>query len=50
MKLASVLTPESYLEGLADLVSMGMYPSRSAAIRAAVRDLLKRELWRERVR
>ena len=40
----------AYLEGLTDLVRMGMYPNRSAAIRDAVRDLLKRELWRERVR
>ncbi|MDH5779967.1 MAG: ribbon-helix-helix domain-containing protein, partial [Candidatus Bathyarchaeota archaeon] len=30
------------------LVRAAMYPSRSAAIRAAVRDLLKRELWTRR--
>jgi len=45
MKLVSVLLPEAYLEGLDELVRSGMYPSRSAAIRVAVRDLLKRELW-----
>ncbi len=45
MKIVTVLLPEAYLEGLDELVRANMYPSRSAAIRAAVRDLLKRELW-----
>jgi len=45
MKLVTVLLPEAYLEGLDELVRQNMYPSRSATIRAAVRDLLKRELW-----
>ena len=45
MKLVTVLLPEAYLEGLDELVRLNMYPSRSAAIRAAVRDLLKKELW-----
>ena len=45
MKLVTVLLPEAYLEGLDELVRASMYPSRSAAIRASVRDLLKRELW-----
>jgi antitoxin ParD1/3/4 len=45
MKLVTVLLPEAYLEGLDELVRASMYPSRSAVIRAAVRDLLKRELW-----
>jgi len=44
MKLVSVLLSEQYLKGLHELVRSGMYPSRSAAIRAAVRDLLKMEL------
>jgi len=48
MKLVTVLLPEAYLVGLDELVRSGMYPSRSAAIRAAVRDLLKRELWVKR--
>jgi len=30
------------------LVENGLYPSRSEAIRVAVRDLINRELWRER--
>jgi len=45
MKLVTVLLPEAYLEGLDELVRANMYPSRSAAIRAAIRDLLKKELW-----
>jgi Arc/MetJ-type ribon-helix-helix transcriptional regulator len=28
-----------------ELVRRGLYPSRSAVMRAAVRDLLKKELW-----
>ena len=48
MKLVTVLLPEAYLVGLDELVRSGMYPSRSAAIRAAVRDMLKRELWAKR--
>jgi len=47
MKIVTVLLPESYLEGLHELVREGMYPSRSAAIRMAVRDMLKMELWKE---
>ena len=46
MKLVTVKLPEALIEGLDDLVRSAMYPSRSAAIRAAVRDMLKRELWR----
>jgi Arc/MetJ-type ribon-helix-helix transcriptional regulator len=45
MKLVTVLLPEAYLEGLDELVRSSMYPSRSAAIRSAVRDMLKKELW-----
>jgi len=48
MKLVTVLLPEAYLEGLDELVRASMYPSRSAAIRSAVRDMLKRELWGRR--
>ena len=47
MKLVTVLLPEAYIEGLEELVRSGMYPSRSAAIRVAVRDMLKKELWAE---
>lgn len=46
MKLVTVKLPEALIEGLDELVRSSMYPSRSAAIRAAVRDMLKQELWR----
>jgi len=45
VKLVTVLLPEAYLEGLDELVRANMYPSRSSAIRSAVRDMLKKELW-----
>jgi len=45
MKLISVKLPEVYLEGIEELVKTGFYPNRSEAIRVAIRDLLKRELW-----
>lgn len=37
--------PEAYIEELDELIRQGMYESRSSAIRLAVRDLLRRELW-----
>ncbi len=46
MKLVTVKLPEAILDGLDELVKAGMYQNRSAAIRAAVRDLLKKELWK----
>lgn len=46
MILVTVKLPKALVEGLDDLVEAGMYQSRSAAIRSAVRDLLKRELWK----
>jgi antitoxin ParD1/3/4 len=46
MRLVSVKLPTALIEGLDDLVHSAMYPSRSAAIRTAVRDMLKKELWR----
>ena len=45
MRIVTVKMPEAYLEGLDELVKMGRYSSRSEAIRIAVRELLKRELW-----
>ncbi|MEX2704471.1 MAG: ribbon-helix-helix domain-containing protein [Candidatus Freyrarchaeum guaymaensis] len=50
MKLVSIKLPTAYIDGLNQLVERGIYPSRSEAIRVAVRDMLKKELWsRERV-
>ncbi len=48
MKLVTVHLPESLIEGLDELVKQRYYPSRSEAIRIAVRDLLKKDLWRIR--
>jgi len=44
-KLISFKCPEAFLEGLNELVRAKIYPSRSEAIRVAIRDLLKKELW-----
>lgn len=45
MKLVTLHVPEVYLDGLEKLVNNNLYPNRSEAIRIAIRDLLKRELW-----
>jgi len=51
MKLISVKIPDAYLEGLEILVRVKkMYPNRSEAIRMAIRDLLRRELWSDKGR
>ncbi|ABP50259.1 ribbon-helix-helix domain-containing protein [Pyrobaculum arsenaticum] len=42
MILVSFHVPRSYVETLDDLVKMGLYPSRSEAIRAALRELLSK--------
>jgi len=46
LKLVSVHLPPKYIELLEELVARGLYPSRSEAIRVAVRDLIARDLWR----
>ena len=43
MALISVHIPKQMLEELDELVSQGVFPSRSEAIRIAIRDLLYRE-------
>ncbi|MEM1873312.1 MAG: ribbon-helix-helix domain-containing protein [Acidilobaceae archaeon] len=45
MRLVTVKVPEVYVRGIDDLVRSGRYSNRSEAIRAAIRELLKRELW-----
>ena len=45
MKLVTLKMPKALIDGLDELSRSGMYPSRSAAIRSAVRDMLKKELW-----
>ena len=46
MKLVTVKLPERLISDVDQLVKAGIYHSRSDAIRSAVRDLLRRELWR----
>jgi len=43
MRLISVKLPEAMIDMMDGLVKQGKYPSRSAAIRTAVRDLIKKE-------
>ena len=45
MKLVTLHVPQQYIEGIEQLVANHLYPNRSEAIRIAIRDLLKRELW-----
>jgi len=45
MKLISAKLPEALIQGMEELVKRGQYPSRSAVIRAAIMDLLRKELW-----
>ncbi|HUX98590.1 MAG TPA: ribbon-helix-helix domain-containing protein [Candidatus Deferrimicrobium sp.] len=45
MKLITVNIPKTYLEDLEELVKVGLYSSRSEAIRIAVRDLIWDEYW-----
>ena len=45
MRMITVKLPDIYIEGLEELVRTGRYASRSEAIRTAVRELLRRELW-----
>jgi len=45
MRLITVHLPDHLVQGLEKLVEGGRYPSRSEAIRVAVRDLLNRELY-----
>jgi len=45
MKLVTINLPEAYVNGIERLILEKLYPNRSEAIRIAVRDLLKKELW-----
>ncbi len=45
MRLIAVHLPEKLLADIQLLVAKGHYPNRSEAIRIAIRDLLKQELW-----
>lgn len=45
MQLIAVHIPEKIVDDIQRLVEAGLYPNRSEAIRIAIRDLLKKELW-----
>ncbi len=45
MKQTTLYLPYTYIRDLDTLVPE-FYPSRAEAIRVAIRDLLKREVWR----
>jgi len=47
VKLVTVKMPDLYVRAIDELVKEERYSSRSEVIRVAVRELLKRELWRE---
>ncbi|MFO7835280.1 MAG: ribbon-helix-helix domain-containing protein [Promethearchaeia archaeon] len=49
MRLIAVHLPEQIVSDIEELVTNGFYPNRSEAIRNAIRDLLKRELWNGKV-
>jgi len=44
MKIITINLPEKYLQAIQILNDMGVYPSRSEAIRIALRDFLTNEL------
>ncbi|MFX0068396.1 MAG: ribbon-helix-helix domain-containing protein [Candidatus Hodarchaeota archaeon] len=45
LKLVTVKMPETYIKGLDALVEVGLYPSRSEAIREAIRYFIRKETW-----
>ena len=44
MKIITINLPETYLEAIQTLNDLGIYPSRSEAIRRALRNFLEDEL------
>jgi len=45
LRIITVKLPDTYIDGIDELVRLGRYSCRSEVIRVAIRDLLKRELW-----
>ncbi len=45
MKLVTVYLPQSYIKALDQLVDLHFYPCRAEAIRVAIKDLIKDEVW-----
>ncbi|MFW9808264.1 MAG: ribbon-helix-helix domain-containing protein [Candidatus Thorarchaeota archaeon] len=48
MRVVTICLPESYVEGIDELIEQNKYPNRSEVIRISIRDLLVDELWGER--
>ena len=48
MRVVTICLPESYVEGIDELIGQNKYPNRSEVIRIAIRDLLVDELWGDR--
>ncbi len=46
MRIISVQLPQGLINAMDQLVKMGVYPNRSEIIREAIRELLKKELYR----
>ncbi|MDI3474310.1 MAG: antitoxin ParD1/3/4 [Thermococcaceae archaeon] len=46
MKIISVQLPQGLINAMDQLVKKGIYPNRSEVIRAAIRELLRKELYR----
>lgn len=44
MKIITINLPEKYIDAIAELTDMGKYPSRSKAIRIALKNFLGDEL------
>jgi len=49
MRLVTVHLPAEFLRGLDELVRLQKYSTRAEAIRIAIRDLLKEELWQDQL-
>ena len=48
MRVVTICLPETYVEGVDELIGQNKYPNRSEVIRIAIRDLLVDELWGDR--
>jgi len=49
MRIISVQLPQNLINALDMLVKRGVYPNRSEAIRVAIRDLIRRELYQTEI-
>jgi len=48
VKVITLNVPEPYIEALDELVMASVYPNRAEAIRLAIRDLVKGEVWEKK--